>query len=215
MAAKARYQNSHMDLCNNGQMERTVIGDVSNESSFGKHLENAPCLVLNADFTPMCLTPLSLWGWKDALRAVFSDKAVVVHTYENLKIRSVSVEWEAPSVIALKRYYAQPSTTPAFSRKGVFVRDGFTCAYCEERFDYRDLTLDHVIPRSRGGVTSWTNTVSACAHCNRKKGSFSVDELPQLGMRLLRKPKAPTHYELQKKARSSLQVRHPIWNSFI
>ena len=77
-----------------------------------------------------------------------------------------------PSVVSLKTY-VKPSTHPAFTRFNVFLRDRFSCQYCGSR---DDLTFDHLIPRSRGGMTTWDNVVAACSDCNLRKGSMTTNE---------------------------------------
>lgn len=112
--------------------------------SLDKHL----ALVLNADYTPVSLLPLSLVNWQDALRAILSEKAVVVNEYST-KVRSVSLEFTLPSVIALKHYHKVPDNTADFSRRNVFIRDNYKCAYCLQQFPADGLSLDHVFPRCK------------------------------------------------------------------
>jgi 5-methylcytosine-specific restriction endonuclease McrA len=186
-----------------------------NYRKIGTQLDNSPVLVLNADYTPLSHLPLSLWNWQDALKAIFNDKAVVVSEYD-LIIRSVSCEIAIPSVIALKSFYRKPESTPSMTREKVFLRDGYTCQYCSERFRAKELSLDHVIPRSRGGKLTWTNTVTACLACNYKKGHTLPDQLPGLGMKLKSQPRAPTFSELQNKARkASMAKLHPDWKMYL
>jgi 5-methylcytosine-specific restriction endonuclease McrA len=119
---------------------------------------NCPALVLNADFRPLSYYPLSIWCWQDAIKAVFLDRVNIISEYETL-VRSPSFEMRLPSVVSLKSY-VKPTRFPAFTRFNVFLRDRFTCQYCGER---EDLTFDHVIPRCKGGVTTWENVVAACS----------------------------------------------------
>jgi len=97
--------------------------------------------------------PLSLWSWQEAVKAVFLDRVNIISEYDEV-IRSPSVRMKVPSVIALKEY-VQPKTRPAFTRFNVFLRDKWTCQYCGGHFRTHELTFDHVIPRSRGGRTTW------------------------------------------------------------
>ena len=129
--------------------------------------ENCPALVLNADFRPLSYYPLSVWCWQDAIKAVFLDRVNIVSEYDTL-VRSPSFEMRLPSVVSLKSYI-KPTRFPAFTRFNVFLRDRFTCQYCGER---EDLTFDHVVPRSKGGVTTWENVVAACSDCNLKKADM-------------------------------------------
>lgn len=119
-------------------------------------LDKSPALVLNADFRPLSYFPLSLWPWQEAVKAVFLGRVSVVSEYEDAIIHSPRLEFRLPSVIALKEY-APTHRRPAFTRFNVFLRDRFTCQYCGCRFPTHDLTFDHVIPRCKGGRTSWTN----------------------------------------------------------
>ena len=125
-----------------------------------------PALVLNADFRPLSYYPLSLWCWQDAIKAVFLDRVNIVAEYE-MNVHSPSLEMRLPSVVSL-RNYVRPSRNPAFTRFNVFLRDHFTCQYCGAS---AELTFDHVIPRSRGGLTTWQNVVAACSPCNLRKSN--------------------------------------------
>jgi len=138
-------------------------------------LEKCPALVLNADFRPLSYYPLSIWCWQDAVKSVFLDRVSIVSNYKR-KIRSPSFEMNLPSVIALKNFI-QPSKNPNFTRFNVFLRDKFSCQYCGVIKQSHDLTFDHVIPRSKGGKTNWTNVVAACRPCNFKKGSKNAKEI--------------------------------------
>ena len=123
--------------------------------------------MLNADFRPLSYYPLSIWCWQDAIKAVFLDRVNIISEYETL-VRSPSFEMRLPSVVSLKSY-VKPTRFPAFTRFNVFLRDRFTCQYCGER---EDLTFDHVVPRSKGGVTTWENVVAACSACNLRKADM-------------------------------------------
>ena len=148
-------------------------------------------LVLNADYRPLSLFPLSLWSWQDAVAAVFLDRVTVVSSYERT-VRSERVEMRLPSVIAL-RTYVPVSRRPRLTRYNIYLRDGFTCQYCNVGFQARDLTFDHVVPRCRGGLTTWENIATACSDCNRRKGSMSLE---RSGMALARTPSRPSAMEL-------------------
>src|SRR5687768_11233339 len=152
-----------------------------------------PALVLNADYRPLSYYPLSLWSWQDAIKAVFLERVNIVSEYE-FKVHSPSFEMKLPSVVCLKTY-VKPSRHPAFTRFNVFLRDRFTCQYCGSR---EELTFDHVIPRSKGGQTTWDNVVAACSPCNLRKG----DRMPrQVGMIPMQAPYAPTVSDLHQNGR--------------
>ncbi|MEO9969405.1 MAG: HNH endonuclease [Hyphomonadaceae bacterium] len=151
--------------------------------------EGGPALVLNADFRPLSYYPLSLWCWQDVVKAVFLGRVEVIAEYD-YTIRSQSFEMRLPSVIALHEFVNQ-NRSPAFTRFNVFLRDGFKCAYCGEP---SELTFDHVIPRSKGGRTSWTNIVAACSPCNLRKGGRMPNEARMFPAKT---PIQPNHYQLQ------------------
>jgi 5-methylcytosine-specific restriction endonuclease McrA len=152
-----------------------------------------PVLVLNADYRPLSYYPLSLWSWQDAIKAVFLDRVNIVAFYEKV-VRSPSAEIPLPSVVSLKTY-VKPTRYPAFTRFNVFLRDRFSCQYCGAR---EELTFDHVIPRARGGQTTWDNVITACSCCNLRKGSHLPDEI---GMRPHHRPFQPSVQDLHRNGR--------------
>ena len=173
--------------------------------------DSCPALVLNADYRPLSYFPLSLWSWQDAVKAVFLDRVDIVSEYERV-VRSPSFEIRLPSVISL-REYVPTSRRPAFTRFNVFLRDSFACQYCGDKFPTHELTFDHVIPRSRGGRTTWENVVTACSGCNLRKG----DHLPKAcGMRPRTVPAQPTSFQLQQNGRSfPPNFLHQSWRDFL
>ena len=155
--------------------------------------EACPALVLNADYRPLSYYPLSIWCWQAAIKAVFHDRVNIVSEYVKV-VRSPNFEVRLPSVISLKTY-VKPSRHPAFTRFNVFLRDRFTCQYCGAR---EDLTFDHLVPRSKGGHTTWDNVVTACSPCNLRKGdrlARQVDMWPR------QMPFAPTLHDLHQNGR--------------
>lgn len=173
--------------------------------------ESCPALVLNADYRPLSYFPLSLLSWQETVKAVFLDRVNIIAEYEH-EVRSPSWSMRLPSVISLKRYVPL-SRRPAFTRFNVFLRDAFACQYCGTNFDTRELTFDHLVPRSRGGVTSWDNVVTACAVCNLRKGNRTAKES---GMRPRQIPRAPTSYELQEVGRRyPPNYLHESWHDFL
>ena len=152
-----------------------------------------PALVLNADYRPLSYYPLSLWPWQEVVKAVFQDRVQVVSTYDKV-VRSPSLEFALPSVVSLKAYIDQ-NRAPAFTRFNLFLRDGFACQYFHST---GDLTFDHIIPRSRGGRTTWENIVTACAPCNLRKGGRTPKEA---GMHTARSARRPSMFELQELGR--------------
>ena len=171
-------------------------------------LEKCPALVLNADFRPLSYYPLSIWCWQDAVKSVFLDRVSIVSNYKR-KIRSPSFEMNLPSVIALKNFI-QPSKNPNFTRFNVFLRDKFACQYCG---DTKDLTFDHLLPKSRGGLTDWNNVVTACSSCNVKKGGKLYRDCD---LKLASKPYAPTVEDLHRNGRHfPPNFLHESWMDYL
>ena len=170
--------------------------------------EACPALVLNADFRPLSYYPLSLWSWQDAIKAVFMERVNIVSEYEKV-VRSPSFEMRLPSVVSLKSY-VKPSRDPAFTRFNVFLRDRFACQYCGSR---DDLTFDHLLPRSRGGQTTWQNVVAACSPCNLAKGDKLM---AQAGMRPHQFPFQPTLAQLHANGRMfPPNYLHESWMDYL
>ena len=115
-------------------------------------------------------------------------------THSNGFIHSVSYSLKTPHIIILGFYSGYPNLRIKLSRDNIYKRDKYTCQYCGKRLDQKQLNIDHIIPRHRGGKTSWTNVVSCCFECNLNKGGKI---LPETNMRLLKKPRAPFRYPLQ------------------
>ena len=171
-------------------------------------LRQFPALVLNADFRPLSYYPLSLWPWQEAVKAVFLDRVTILAEYEEV-VRSQQMAMRIPSVVVLKEF-VQPQKRVAFTRFNLFLRDEFCCQYCGAR---GDLTFDHVVPRARGGITSWENVVAACSPCNLKKGAKS---LRQAGMSLRRPPRRPTAEEMRQTGRRFPPNHlHDSWLDFL
>tara|TARA_Y100001001_G_C8000515_1_gene306099 strand:- start:1047 stop:1622 length:576 start_codon:yes stop_codon:yes gene_type:complete len=170
-----------------------------------------PALVLNADYKPLSYFPLSLWSWQDAVKAVFRGAVTVLAEYDRT-VRSPSFEMPLPSVLALNDY-VKANRTPAFTRFNVFLRDKWQCQYCTRYFKTSELTFDHVIPRSRGGRTSWDNIVTSCRDCNTLKGS----RLPrECSMFPLNEPVAPSVFSLQEHGRAfPPNFLHESWADFL
>jgi 5-methylcytosine-specific restriction endonuclease McrA len=174
-------------------------------------MENCPALVLNADFRPLSYFPLSLWSWQEAVKAVFLGRVNIVSEYDRT-VRSPTFEMRLPSVIALKDYIPT-ARRPAFTRFNVFLRDRFDCQYCGDGFPTHELTFDHVIPRSRGGRTSWHNVVTACGDCNLAKANMMPAEAKMFPIQA---PRQPTTYELQENGRRfPPNFLHQSWRDFL
>lgn len=131
--------------------------------------------------------PVKIISWQRAMILLLTGRAEMILEYENMAIRTVNQSFSLPKILRLNsRHLSQK--TPRFSRFNIFLRDRFTCQYCYQSFHARSLTLDHILPLSRGGPTTWENIVAACAECNTRKGSQTPREA---GMQLLKEPRPP------------------------
>ena len=131
--------------------------------------------------------PLEIVDAVEALVLCLIGKAYAVETYQQ-KVRSVSESFELPAVIVLTRYVKFKFKTISPTRKNIIWRDDNKCQYCAKEYESKILTLDHILPRSKGGKNTWTNLVAACKKCNQKKGNRTPE---QAGMKLIRIPVHP------------------------
>lgn len=138
-------------------------------------------LVLNMDHSPVAVVPV-----QKAIVLTLLEKATVLSAYEFLQIRTISQNFAYPAVIRLNQYKNIPYRGVLLNRTNLFRRDNGECQYCGSK---RHLTIDHVLPRSKGGKTSWTNLVTACNRCNVNKGDKTPEEA---GMPLKTNPFRPT-----------------------
>jgi hypothetical protein len=169
-------------------------------------LQQRKCLVLNKNWRPIGTVTL-----EDAISKVFStyqdgtpkahiiepesyqtftwsDWAKIQPSVDEEKISTVNMAFRIPEIIVLSKYEKMPKPKVHFSRRTLYKRDKMQCQYCGCKPGSEELTIEHVVPRSKGGLTTWENCVLACVPCNRKK----ADKTPaQAGMKLLREPKKP------------------------
>jgi 5-methylcytosine-specific restriction endonuclease McrA len=144
---------------------------------------HTPVLVLNASYEP-----INICAARRAVVLVL--KGVAMTEEENGHcLHAARLVMRLPSVIRLLEYRRIPHQTRALSRKNILLRDRNTCQYCGNVHPSGELTLDHVVPRSRGGLSAWENLVACCHPCNRQKGNQLTHEA---GMRLMREPRAVT-----------------------
>jgi 5-methylcytosine-specific restriction endonuclease McrA len=165
---------------------------------------NAQVLVLNQNYEP-----LNICNVKRALVMVITGKAEVLEQ-NGLVLHTIAHDFRAPSVIRLYTLIKRPRPQVKLTRREIFIRDGYTCQYCGVQT--RDLTLDHVVPKSRHGAHTWENLVSACKGCNHRKGGKTVQEAR---MRLLRepfRPRAGAYYTIQRKLSHGLRDE---WEQFV
>jgi 5-methylcytosine-specific restriction endonuclease McrA len=166
------------------------------------------CLILNTDGAPVSHLPLSVINWQEAIKYMVLDKAVVLAWHEDWIVHSANWETQVPAVIMLKEYMKK-KTGIRYSKQNVFLRDGYTCQYCGVGVNKKSATLDHVVPTSHGGKTTFENTVCACGPCNSNKGN-NKKIVPKV------KPQKPNYYELvEKRKKLPFDLRHPDWAMYI
>lgn len=142
-------------------------------------------LVLSQSFEPVKIV-----SWKRAITLLFLGKVEVIEEYER-DIKTTSLLVKIPAVVRLLEAFRRHKKPVKFSRINIYGRDKYTCQYCgvKKKKAIGDLTYDHIVPRSRGGKTTWLNIATCCQDCNRKKANRTPE---QAGMRLLKTPVQPT-----------------------
>ena len=167
-------------------------------------------LMLNADGQPLSLIPLSRLNWQESIKLLWEETATPVIYYEDWVVRSPSVTLQVPSVMMLQNY-VNVNRGVKFSRANIYLRDEFTCQYCGVNFNDRphELTLDHVVPRYRGGGTTWTNISTACMKCNVEK-SHHDHMKPRV------KPFRPDYYMLvNRRQKFPIVIPDERWAEFL
>lgn len=134
------------------------------------------------------MQPIKVVSWQEAILLVLKNKAKVVDEYDNVLIHSATQAYKLPSILMLVSK-SKRKRDINFSKKAIYLRDNYTCAYCENKFKQALLSLDHIIPVCQGGDKSWENIVTACRDCNSKKGGRTPD---QAHMTLKFKPYKPS-----------------------
>jgi 5-methylcytosine-specific restriction endonuclease McrA len=158
-------------------------------------------LVLNASYEPLNIT-----NWKRAVVLLIKGKAEQLEHHESF----ISQAFPLPSVIRLRYYVKVPYKEIPLTRKNVLERDRNTCQYCGYKGE--SLTLDHIIPRSRGGQDSWNNLVTACVSCNINKGNRTPKEALMSLNKEPRKPYSSLHFEIVKCTKGD---RNNQWRKYV
>tara|TARA_R100000008_G_scaffold81916_1_gene65615 strand:+ start:112 stop:612 length:501 start_codon:yes stop_codon:yes gene_type:complete len=166
-------------------------------------MENIAVLKLDSSFKP-----IEIISWEEAIVLTWLKKAWAVE-YTDKWVHSAKKAFQIPSVIVLFQYIDEKFFTLPSTRKNILLRDENRCQYCAKRFREADLTIDHVIPRSKGGKSTWNNVVAACRPCNQKKGDFLPDQSP---VSLIRIPKKPSYRSIIKKRIKSSNLQ---WDEYI
>ena len=177
-------------------------------------------LVLNRHWQPVGVASVAralVMLWNDVARVVdpldyrlydWNDWADLVPEPGSACIRAATLRLRVPEVVGLCRYDRLPGTAVTFSRRNVAKRDHHTCQYCGAQPGWEAITVDHVVPRSQGGASSWTNCVAACVRCNARKADRTPD---QAGMHLRKRPSRPDWKPLY----SAGGTRVPSWSHFL
>jgi len=173
-------------------------------------------LLLNADGMPLSSVPLSVVSWQIAMRLIFTDKVKVLKEYDDWVVRSQKLEMRVPSIIIMSEQVKWAKSLK-YSRNNVYLRDDFTCqlqitSKCKDRGGKTilpDLTLDHVVPKSHSGKTSWTNVTTSCKACNSEKGN-DASIVPK------KMPRKPSYYEILAKRKTlPINVKDEDWKFYI
>ena len=166
------------------------------------------CLLLNTDGQPVSLLPMSTLTWQEAIKYIVLDKATVLEWHEDWIVRSARWETPVPAVLMLKEYM-KPKISVRFSKSNVFLRDLYACQYCGDAVNRKTATLDHVLPVSHGGKTTYENCVTACGPCNSSKGNNKK-------IKPKKAPHRPGYFELvERRKRMPFDLKHPEWAVYI
>lgn len=168
----------------------------------------AHTLLLNADASPVSMLPLSTLTWEDAIKYMVLEKAVVLDWYDDWIVHSANWQTAVPAVMILKEYQKKKSGV-RYSKANVFLRDNYVCQYCGDEVTKKSATLDHVIPVSHGGKTTWENATTACGPCNANKGN-NKKIVPKV------KPWKPNYFQLvEKRRKMKWDMPHPAWANYL
>jgi len=166
------------------------------------------CLLLNTDGQPVSLLPMSTLTWQEAIKYIVLEKATVLEWHEDWIVRSARWETPVPAVLMLKEYM-KPKISVRFSKSNVFLRDLYACQYCGDAVNRKTATLDHVLPVSHGGKTTYENCVTACGPCNSSKGNNKK-------IKPKKAPHRPGYFELvERRKRMPFDLKHPEWAVYI
>jgi len=147
-------------------------------------MENIAVLKLDSSFKP-----IEVITWEEAFLLTWLKKAWAVE-YSDKWVHSATKAFQIPSVIVLFQYIDEKFFTLPCTRKNILIRDDNRCQYCAKSFREADLTIDHVVPKSKGGNSRWTNVVAACKPCNQKKRDYLIEEAP---VSLIKRPRKPSY----------------------
>lgn len=164
-------------------------------------------LILNANWQPLSWLPLSVINWQQAIKLQFMERIEIIEYYDDWVVHSPSTTLMVPALAITKDYHAFKKGV-RFSRQNMYLRDLYQCQYCSDTLDHHELTIDHVIPRAKGGKTNWENCVAACVPCNQKKKDNY--------QKPLREPFKPDYWQLSARRKGhTLDIKHPSWIPYL
>lgn len=164
-------------------------------------------LLLNSTYEP-----LRFINYFRAVKLLLKDKVDIIEEWgDDFVFNSVTQKIKMPAVVRIKKYVnVSRFKQIKFSKNALYHRDNWMCQYCGKKLIGKELTMDHIIPRSKGGRTDWTNCATCCIPCNIKKGNKSLSES---GLTLLKKAQTPTHFEIIT-GHKNKYVIHESWKKF-
>jgi 5-methylcytosine-specific restriction endonuclease McrA len=161
-------------------------------------------LVLNQNYEPLNVT-----SWQRAVSLLFLGKAIPVQ-HDGKLLRSATTQLRLPTVVRLNYHVRRPLPEVKISRSSIMARDAHTCQYCGKKA--KNLTLDHVVPKERGGGHTWENLVACCIECNNKKGNQTVEAA---GLALARQPRRPRFIPYLSYATFTAALKHDEWRDYL
>lgn len=167
-------------------------------------------LLLNADMNPVTMLPISVISWREAIRYLVQEKVTVLEWHEDWVVHSARWETRVPCVIMLNEFQKR-KTQLRYSKANVFLRDEFRCQYCGVHVSAskKTATLDHVLPVSHGGKSTWENSTTACIKCNGNKGNDHK-------IKPVNTPYKPTYWDLvEKRKKLNFDIQHPSWAAYL
>ena len=168
-------------------------------------MENPKCLLLNASYQV-----ISFINYKKLFKLLIKGKVEIISSF-NIDVNWIDGRIKHPSVVRLKNHVKTNYYNRNFSRKALVKRDRSHCQYCHIKLTASQITIDHVVPRAQGGITSFSNCVVACQDCNNKKADRTPE---QAGMKLLRRPTHPSFSAIYLTT-DPQEMWHEAWNDYL
>lgn len=133
---------------------------------------NSPTTILNSNYTH-----LTVVSWKRGLKLLMAGKVHLVESYTDIQVYTTTGDgYSVPKIVVLKKYVKLPERMYRPNRRNIFLRDNYSCAYCSRQLGTEELSIDHILPKSRGGKETWDNLITSCKTCNCLKGDKTPEE---------------------------------------